>query len=169
MKVSAFMDYTKLENEIVKNVLTNKDTNKYRIVKFTMNDGHTDFERIGVTIDGHMIVFIPSMFWLLDCEALKRVNPRLHIDDRLFQNFIKLSYDMDTVNITSERRLVATGTAVIFANGNNEKIYINEKLLNVFKTGVELNYKGRSPKEPIFVYSCNDLIGAILPINVKNE
>ena len=158
MRVSAFMDFTKVQQDVIKAKLAdNKNKYRYGAVRI---DG---YERIGIIIDAQVIVFIPRQFYLLDNEAVFEGQEPMCID-----YVIKNEPYVVPLTVTSEIRMIPGDKAQLQAFKNNdEKIYVNTKLLDTFKTAVNINYKGTSKKAPVYVYAEYDLIGLVLPTYVK--
>lgn len=161
MRVSAFMDFTKVQQDVIKSTLAG-DKNKYRYGTVTI-DGN---ERIALIINGTAAVFIPKLFYLLDNEAVFRDQQPVQSIDSM----IKSEADATPLKVTSElvMRPEYKKPLQVFKR-EDEKIYVDTRLLDVFKTAVYINYSGTGKKTPVYVYAGKDLIGLVLPVNIKED
>ena len=153
------MDFTKIQNEVMKDSFDN-----YHVTKFW----HGSFENEsgtyhGIT-DGHMVVVIPENYYYLSENVFKCQKWR-------FKNIVKEADNAAPITLTGEL-LTITGKKkplMIFKNEAGEKIYIDSALHDNFKTTSAISYKGTTPKSPIYLYVYGTLIGVILPVNHKEN
>lgn len=153
MKISALMDYTKIQCDIIK---------EYEKYPYKYIQGIHNRESVwqGVCIDGHVVVFIPDCMYLLDNNKVFR--------DKVPCDFSKMisETDLKPLTLTNELIQVDKNTLNVLKDENENEHFVNSKYIDIFaKSGIELNYKGINSKSPIYVYSRNDLIGLICPIN----
>lgn len=155
-KVSALMDYTKIQQDVV------KYTKQFRL-------GRTHNGWVGIVIGSEAIIFMPKQMCLLDIGAVNEANKYDELRESFFKSYYDAANMADKIDLTTELKMVPESKKplAVFVNKNNEKIYVNTAYLDYFKTGVELNYKGTDYKHPVFIYSCNELIGLVLPVNVR--
>jgi hypothetical protein len=156
MRVSALMDYTKIQQDVV------KYTKQFRL-------GRTHNGWVGIVIGSEAIIFMPKQMCLLDIDAVSEANKYNEIQESFFKGYYDAANMADKIDLTTELKMVPESKKplVVFVNKNNEKIYVNTAYLDYFKTGVELNYKGTDYRSPVFIYSCDELIGLVLPVNVR--
>lgn len=155
-KVSALMDYTKIQQDVV------KYTKQFRM-------GHTHNGWVGILIETFAVVFMPKQMCLLNIDAVNEANKSLGFQESFFKAYYDKADESDPIELTTELKVVpeAKKPLAVFVNKNDEKIYVNTAYLDYFKTAVNINYKGTDYKSPVFIYSCDELIGLVLPVNVR--
>lgn len=162
MRVSALMDYTKIQQDIIKDTISEGKC-------FSL--GHTHNGWIGVTLNNSGIPFMPKQMCFIDIEAVNKANKSMTRQESFFKGYYDAANMSDPIELTSELYVVpeAKKPLTIFVNKNGEKIYVNTAYLDIFKTGVNISYKGTDYKSPVYIYSSDDLIGLILPVNVRSR
>lgn len=158
MKVTNLMDYTKIQCDIIKEYEKNgKTAPKYFFGTYKTWDGTT---WTGIAIEGHVAVFIPDCMYYLD-------------NNKVFYNCTPCDFNK-MVNSDEYHRITMTNDLInsdgkyinVLKDDDSIEYFVNSKFIEIFtKTGVNINYTGKTPKTPILVYSGNDLIGLICPIN----
>lgn len=164
-KTTCFMDYTKLQQDIIKATLKG-DRQTYKLATFTTPDG---LKRILVCINGHTAVFVPAPFWFLDTEAINKEMRNSLITETACNDFYKLPDEATDIKLTTEM-ISIPGTkkiAKVFRNSDGIKIYVDQALLDTFKTAEEVHYMGTHEKAPVYVFRGHDLLGICLPVRIN--
>lgn len=154
------MDYTKIQTEVMKDSAEN-GRNKYH---FGTYDSAT-YGTLHAITEGHVIVFVPDCFYYLDDVKVFGDKPAW----RGVETFVNSASEAEPIVLTPELRTIpaAKKPLLVFVNEQKEKIYIDSRLHDYFKNAPGLLYRGTNAKTPIYIYSCDQLIGCILPVMVK--
>lgn len=157
-KVSALMDYTKIQQDIIKAAGTRC---------YLMGRTHNGW--IGVCLNNSGILFMPKQMCFLDIEAVNEANKSMGLQEQFFKGYYDAANMADPIELTTEQKIVKESKKplAVFVNANGEKIYVNTAYLDIFKTGVMIHYKGTDYKSPVFIYSAEELIGLVLPVNTR--
>lgn len=149
------MNYTKIQTDLLK--LVSKDNN-LRDFNYKVDDNRF------YLIHAHYMVVIPDSEWLLDTDKVFNNKIPLNIN---IDKFFCLK-DMEPLTLTNKKAIVDKRSLVRFVNKENQNIFIDEKLLNIFNNDKHdfLYFKGTTSKAPVYVYNCVDeWLGLILPVN----
>lgn len=161
MAKSYLMDFTKIQSDVLKAAF-NEKANSYF---YGTCENYTG--KYHIISDGHMIVFIPEIFYYLN-------------DEKVFHNkmpwtganeFLKYADDAKRIKLTSELKMIpgSKNPLMIFKTETEEKIYIDTALYKLFEKAPALTYKGTNAKSPIYIYSNDNIIGCVLPVYVKES
>lgn len=160
-KVSALMDYTKIQMDIIKDMSKNSRTNKYIL---GVDERNSTWHCIA--IDGHAMVCIPDCMYMLDNSKVFYNQIARNFSSMLCEDGFKpLKLTTEMINDINNNI-----TMNVFKDDDGNEYFVNTKLLEIFtKTGVNLHYTGIKYNAPIHVYSGHDLIGVVLPINYQRR
>lgn len=162
MRVSRFMDYTKIQQDVIKMCLEGK-MYKYHYGITTIDDE----ERVTLILDGNVAIFIPKPFYLLNNDAIFKDS--IPLSEGTLSGFVKMARDAENITPTARLETYELKRTIRAFENDGEDIWVDTKLLDMFKSAVEINYKGTTKKSPVFIYCYNDLIGMIMPVVKKEE
>lgn len=156
--LNCLMDFSKIQTDLIK--AATKDN---RLIDYRYGVGTIDgAERVVIISNENTAFFIPKPLYYLDNEKLFGGKPPLDIAKTcLFKEA-----DAERLTLSNELEVIpgTKDTLQVFRNGD-EKIFVSKKLLDAFKTTVEINFKGSDFKSPVFIYSYSYLVGLVLPVN----
>lgn len=150
------MKYEKIQTEILKKAINNK------IIPFN----YAYDEYMTYLIEGTYIVVIPNWCYFLDNEKIFKKEP-FKVD--IVKNFFKESYT-ELIDVMINMTLDNMEVHKFITNDTNEfEIYVNKKLLDIFRNDKydNLKYYGKDSKSPVLIYNDEIPLGLILPINVR--
>lgn len=151
------MKFDKVNMEVLKKCLKEKSVNYAK-----------DDNWYYIFMDNNVGIYrIHKTDWYVDLEKDYPGGSRNHI--RYFENAVKLfdvPADAMLLNNTGELKIHPSQpkiTLAVYTTYNDEKIYIDTKLLANFE-----NYtlKSVGPKNIIFVYEGDLLVGIVMPVNI---
>lgn len=148
------MNHVKIQVDIIK---WNENNRIGRRNKTIFNGYQQDDENTFIVYNGVAIFIIPNNLVFLDLNKIfdgKQMNVEKMID---YSNTDKLSNSHLSKSI--EKRKLR-----IYYN-HDQTIYVDNDLFKYFDE--EIEEKGTTIKEPIYIFECNQLIGMLLPTVVK--
>lgn len=160
MKVTAFMDYSKFQADILKAALAEK-MNDYNFGSLEINN----YKYHAICVKGYFLVLIPDCFYMLDNNKVFKDKAPLPQIERITSD----NADYIPVFQAYTKKVDVKLEAVKLTTGAGLDVFIDKKYMDVFKTAYNLNFKARSNKEPVHVYAGADLIGVILPVRGLTE
>lgn len=113
---------------------------------------------IGVAVDGRVVYFIPVNQFIFDKDKLLNGNDCLNLN---------CVFDENEYHHGTRSNVLLEVDESVLATFENEKIYMDIKLLKHFDKGC--TYKVKNPASPILVYEQDKLVGLVLPVKYNPE
>lgn len=159
MKQFYLMDFSKIQCDIIKNI---NHVNDYQHGSAVIDGIQSKM----ILIKEHCAVFIPKSLYYLNDETV--FHDKMPVSDKFVECFVTAANESLPITLMDELKAIpeCKKPLRIFKNGD-ETIYINTTYLDVFKTAVDINFKGTKAKNPIFIYSGDTFIGIVMPVNVR--
>lgn len=153
------MNYTKIQQNIIKDILNGK-LSKYEL-------GYWN-EKIAVLVDGYAVVLIPKPMYLLDTERILDETHGMLVGESFFKTLNNNFSASDLLENTGELFMRAGDKKplVVFRNAKNERIYVSTALLDIFKTTEDVKYYGTTPKTPVFICTDDGIVGVVSPVKI---
>lgn len=148
------MNYDKIQVDILKAAYSHKMT----LEGYMVEDDNV------IVLDNKYAVIIPKDSWYLDTNKVFNNRPPMRLDLKKFTDNAD-QWLKDTG--MSKRTPDGKGTLHIFVNEQDEKIYIDERLLKIFQNDKydKLSYRGSTYNAPVILYDdMVNCLGLILPV-----
>lgn len=153
----------KLQIEVLKAM--SKSVKNHIAMKYYLTDGNGDGFTWGIT-DGHFIKFYPEYEKLINVT-----HESFRPDPIKTEQFIEEVNNATPATFTNELIKIDKSTCNVFALADGSKVYIDEKLLDLFvDKDIKINdlqFFCNASNKPLFIKRHKQFYGLILPVIVR--
>ena len=146
------MNIINAQVEVLKEALKKKNTVIYGVLDDKVIMGNS-----------HRLYIIPKKECGVDLTNIDSNNVKI-MQELSLKNFMNDNL-YENVTLTDDKKVVDKKTLRVFNNGD-ENIYVDESLIKYFDLE-NSTFKGRNRKSPIYIYEDYNMVGLVLPVNIK--
>lgn len=155
------MKYVKVQMDILRACEKERTYGKRNPWMYGLRDGYVD-----VIIDGHAIICIQDVLWLLNTEVVFNGKRPFNTKKIIREDIV------DTLEETGIiKRVPGNGKKtrnLTMLSGEHGNVWIDTAYTTYFDAS-EASYTGAGTKEPVYVWENGVLAGVILPVLVNEE